>query len=387
MLPGIWHLWPRRGGVIVDCPSWSGHADVRRLAAERVPGRRTAGSGLTIVAAPAWAVLLIAAVAPLFAADARSSIAWCCAADGARASRGYQPSRVAGPLRAPRGPRGDHAHALAPAGKGAASKTNCSTSSPTASSSTAARTRGLEVHGSRIVVRHRSEVTGCSLQSMGYTALVTARLTAFGFAMNPDRLTMVLSSGHRCSCWPRAGHAGVFVPSRRRDRRAGRLVSADVLGGHGLLPLAGNRAHVPGRSWWWPSRAPCRGTARSGRSTPWAAASCSSIPKSQEVLPDSDHRRGNSQELVGQVGRAKSLMLPSGRPEIGGRTMDAVSEGVAIEPGQMVRMVMRSAATVSSCVPPGTKRPRRAATPRRPTTSWPGPSTSIGLDPFEDPIA
>src|SRR5688572_16758102 len=71
--------------------------------------------------------------------------------------------------------------------------------------------------------------------------------------------------------------------------------------------------------------------------TPLGRRILPSIPTSQEVLPDSDYRR-SLQELVGKFGRAKSLMLPSGAAEIGGRTVDAVSDGVAIEAGQMVRV-------------------------------------------------
>ena len=44
-------------------------------------------------------------------------------------------------------------------------------------------------------------------------------------------------------------------------------------------------------------------------------------------------------ELVGQRGRAKSKMLPSGAIEIAGRTFDAVSEGQPINPGDMVHVI------------------------------------------------
>jgi len=62
------------------------------------------------------------------------------------------------------------------------------------------------------------------------------------------------------------------------------------------------------------------------------------VPEPEEVMPD-DPRRRNLKSLVGREGRAKSKMLPSGAVTIDGRTIDAVSEGVPIEPGQPVRVV------------------------------------------------
>jgi membrane-bound ClpP family serine protease len=62
------------------------------------------------------------------------------------------------------------------------------------------------------------------------------------------------------------------------------------------------------------------------------------VPTSDEVLPDDDERR-MLRSLLGRVGRAKTLMLPSGAVEVEGRTIDAVSDGMAIEPGQPVRVI------------------------------------------------
>jgi membrane protein implicated in regulation of membrane protease activity len=61
-------------------------------------------------------------------------------------------------------------------------------------------------------------------------------------------------------------------------------------------------------------------------------------PESEQVLPDNPRLRA-LKALVGQVGRAKGPMLPSGPVVIEGRTVDAVSEGMAIDAGQMVRVV------------------------------------------------
>ena len=55
----------------------------------------------------------------------------------------------------------------------------------------------------------------------------------------------------------------------------------------------------------------------------------------EDVLPNDDFHRG-LKELVGQTGEARSKMLPSGAILINGRTIDAYTEGVPIEPGQRV---------------------------------------------------
>jgi len=61
-------------------------------------------------------------------------------------------------------------------------------------------------------------------------------------------------------------------------------------------------------------------------------------PQGNEVLPD-DPRRRVLKGLVGKVGRAKSKMLPSGAVVVDGRTIDAVSEGLAIDAGQPIQVV------------------------------------------------
>jgi membrane-bound serine protease (ClpP class) len=59
---------------------------------------------------------------------------------------------------------------------------------------------------------------------------------------------------------------------------------------------------------------------------------------SGDVLPDSPKQR-MLKELVGQIGVAKSKMLPSGAITIDGRTIDAYSEGMPIEAGQKVMVI------------------------------------------------
>jgi membrane-bound ClpP family serine protease len=105
-------------------------------------------------------------------------------------------------------------------------------------------------------------------------------------------------------------------------------------------------------------------------------------PSSDEVLPDDEERR-MLRELVGKVGRAESSMLPSGAVLIEGRTIDAVSDGMPIEPGQPVRVVEVH----------GTRVTVRRVTEAAAAAAAPNPRDNddilaqtidkLGLDPFE----
>lgn len=102
-------------------------------------------------------------------------------------------------------------------------------------------------------------------------------------------------------------------------------------------------------------------------------------PKSEEVLPQNDPRR-QLKTLVGRIGQAKSLMLPSGAVLIDGELVDAVSEGMAIEKGQWVQVVeVRGTRIV---VRPTDKLPEPSA-----DDPLSRPLESLGLDSFEDPLA
>jgi membrane-bound ClpP family serine protease len=57
-----------------------------------------------------------------------------------------------------------------------------------------------------------------------------------------------------------------------------------------------------------------------------------------EVLPQTEAYRG-MQHLVGRHGLTKSLMMPGGVVEIDHKSYDAVSDGMAIEPGTRVLVV------------------------------------------------
>ncbi len=61
-------------------------------------------------------------------------------------------------------------------------------------------------------------------------------------------------------------------------------------------------------------------------------------PSSEDVLPD-DPEKERLKGLIGRLGKAKSKMLLSGVIIVDGRTVDAVSESLPIEVGQVVRVV------------------------------------------------
>jgi membrane-bound ClpP family serine protease len=58
------------------------------------------------------------------------------------------------------------------------------------------------------------------------------------------------------------------------------------------------------------------------------------IPDVDELKPEEPRR-----SLVGRVGVAKSLMLPSGSVLVDGQLIDAVSQGLPIDPGDAVVIV------------------------------------------------
>ncbi len=118
--------------------------------------------------------------------------------------------------------------------------------------------------------------------------------------------------------------------------------------------------------------------------TPMGKKLLMNIPTPEEVLPDSEERR-RLRQLVGRVGRAKSKMLPSGAIMVGGQIFDAVSEGLPIEPDQPVRVIeVRGAIVVVRPVEEDAidEKPRTT-----PDDLLSRPIESLGLDPFEDPLA
>jgi membrane-bound ClpP family serine protease len=119
---------------------------------------------------------------------------------------------------------------------------------------------------------------------------------------------------------------------------------------------------------WWPH-------------TPMGRRLLLQVPNADELLPDSTARR-ELKGLVGQVGEAKSWMTPSGAVEIHGRLIDALSEGMAIEPGRRVRVVEVRGSRV--LIRPVTDEPTAQNSSADPLNQS---IESIGLDPFDDPLA
>jgi membrane-bound ClpP family serine protease len=116
---------------------------------------------------------------------------------------------------------------------------------------------------------------------------------------------------------------------------------------------------------WWPH-------------TPMGRRLLLDVPTSEEVLPDTPQRR-TLRQLVGKLGVAKTVMLPSGAIQVDGQLIDALSEGMPIEAGQTVRVIE--------------VRGNRVVV--RPSDEPPPPSDdvlsrpieSLGLDGLEDPLA
>jgi membrane-bound ClpP family serine protease len=118
--------------------------------------------------------------------------------------------------------------------------------------------------------------------------------------------------------------------------------------------------------------------------TPMGRRLLPSIPSAEDVLPDSDERR-RLRQLVGRVGRAKSTMLPSGAVMVDGQMIDAVSEGMPIEPEQPVRVIeVRGAMVV---VRPVDETAADEEHQESAEDVLSRPIESLGLDPFDDPLA
>ena len=103
------------------------------------------------------------------------------------------------------------------------------------------------------------------------------------------------------------------------------------------------------------------------------------IPSEDQMHPD-DPRR----ELVGRVGIAKSKMLPSGAVLIDDQLIDAISQGMAIDPGQAVVVVEVRANRV--VVRPADESESRQAVVD-PSEMLSKPIEELGLESFDDPLS
>ncbi len=118
---------------------------------------------------------------------------------------------------------------------------------------------------------------------------------------------------------------------------------------------------------WWPL-------------TPMGKRLLLGVPDGKNLLPDSPQRR-KLRDLVGKVGVAKTLMLPSGAVLVDGMTVDAVSEGMPIEAGQRVKVIDVHGNRV--LVQPSDEEPQR----RCANDVLSQPIESLGLEGFEEPLA
>jgi len=102
------------------------------------------------------------------------------------------------------------------------------------------------------------------------------------------------------------------------------------------------------------------------------------LPTEEEVLPTNEKK-----DLIGKFGVVKSPMLPSGAIVIEGRTIDAVSQGMAIDPGQRVLVVEVKSNRVVV---------RPAESHERPTDDnaedmLSRPLDELGLDSLDEPLS
>jgi membrane-bound serine protease (ClpP class) len=107
------------------------------------------------------------------------------------------------------------------------------------------------------------------------------------------------------------------------------------------------------------------------------------VPTEAEVLPNTAQSR-TLKALVGKVGMSKSLMLPSGAVSIEGLTVDALSDGPAIEPGSYVRVIEVRGNRVIVTQTDEAPGSQRAADPAA-GDILDQPLDSLGLD--DDPLA
>jgi membrane-bound ClpP family serine protease len=72
--------------------------------------------------------------------------------------------------------------------------------------------------------------------------------------------------------------------------------------------------------------------------TPIGRQLISESPSGDEVISEMATRR-NMREMIGWIGRSTSPMLPSGSIEVEGQTLDAVSQGMAIDANTPVKII------------------------------------------------
>ncbi len=112
--------------------------------------------------------------------------------------------------------------------------------------------------------------------------------------------------------------------------------------------------------------------------TPMGKAFLGELKSTAELNPVESRR-----ELIGKVGVAKSKMLPSGSVQIDGKSIDAMSQGLAIEKGQAVVVVEVRANRV--VVRPADEDEARQVV-RDPRELFSKPLDELGLESLDDPL-
>ncbi len=84
--------------------------------------------------------------------------------------------------------------------------------------------------------------------------------------------------------------------------------------------------------------------------------------------------------MVGKIGVAKTLMMPSGAVLVDGQTIDALSEGMPIEAGQRIQVIEVHGSRV-------VVRPADESDSTASDDVLSQPIESLGLDSLEDPLA
>lgn len=109
--------------------------------------------------------------------------------------------------------------------------------------------------------------------------------------------------------------------------------------------------------------------------TPMGKVLVGRAPTEEEVLPADD-----LDTLVGQIGVARTKMLPAGSIEIDGQMLDALSQGQAIEPGEYVKVVEASRTRIVVRRAPAEERPAAQVAEANPLDR---PAEELGLESFD----
>jgi membrane-bound serine protease (ClpP class) len=140
-----------------------------------------------------------------------------------------------------------------------------------------------------------------------------------------------------------------------------------------LLTVFGTPALLVVLFRWWPH-------------TPIGRKMMPTLPDPDDMKPDNERLRA-LQELVGKTGTATTMMLPSGAVDFDGRVVNAVSDGLAIDEGAAVRVIKVAGSrvvvrAVDRTIPDDAEDDGTGS-----QSPLDRPIDSLGLDPYDDPLA